>query len=71
MSGSGKKAPNIKPVLTTRGSYFPNEPARAQKIDRNGPCPCGSGQKQKKCCGSQSVSWFKSIWSYVFGKGAK
>ena len=21
------------------------------KIDRNDPCPCGSGKKYKKCCG--------------------
>ena len=21
------------------------------KVDRNGPCPCGSGKKFKKCCG--------------------
>ena len=24
---------------------------RADKIDRNAPCPCGSGKKYKKCCG--------------------
>ncbi len=23
-----------------------------QKIGRNGPCPCGSGKKYKKCCGA-------------------
>jgi uncharacterized protein YecA (UPF0149 family) len=22
----------------------------APKIGRNGPCPCGSGKKYKKCC---------------------
>ena len=22
------------------------------KIGRNGPCPCGSGKKYKKCCGA-------------------
>lgn len=22
----------------------------SQKIKRNGPCPCGSGKKFKKCC---------------------
>ena len=26
----------------------------AQKVGRNDPCPCGSGKKYKKCCGSQS-----------------
>jgi len=28
------------------------QPARAAKVGRNAPCPCGSGQKFKKCCGS-------------------
>ena len=28
----------------------PPQPARSQKIDRNAPCPCGSGKKSKKCC---------------------
>jgi len=28
-----------------------HEPARSQKVGRNDPCPCGSGQKYKKCCG--------------------
>jgi preprotein translocase subunit SecA len=23
-----------------------------EKISRNAPCPCGSGKKYKKCCGS-------------------
>lgn len=27
-------------------------PARSTKVGRNQPCPCGSGQKHKKCCGS-------------------
>ena len=22
-----------------------------KKVGRNGPCPCGSGKKHKKCCG--------------------
>jgi uncharacterized protein YecA (UPF0149 family) len=25
-------------------------PDKSRKIDRNGPCPCGSGRKYKKCC---------------------
>jgi hypothetical protein len=33
--------------------HTPSEPYRApRKIGRNGPCPCGSGKKYKKCCGS-------------------
>lgn len=27
-------------------------PAVSQKIGRNEPCPCGSGKKFKKCCGT-------------------
>ena len=27
---------------------------RGKKIGRNDPCPCGSGKKYKKCCGSKS-----------------
>jgi len=31
----------------------PPAPARAEaKVGRNEPCPCGSGLKHKKCCGS-------------------
>jgi preprotein translocase subunit SecA len=26
-------------------------PKRVQKINRNDPCPCGSGKKYKQCCG--------------------
>ena len=28
------------------------KPARTAKVGRNEPCPCGSGRKFKKCCGS-------------------
>ena len=28
------------------------DPARTVKVGRNAPCPCGSGKKFKKCCGS-------------------
>ncbi len=29
----------------------PNPLERRNKVGRNDPCPCGSGQKFKKCCG--------------------
>lgn len=29
------------------------EPVRSVKVGRNAPCPCGSGRKYKKCCGSE------------------
>jgi len=30
----------------------PTPPATAQKVGRNDSCPCGSGKKYKKCCGT-------------------
>ena len=29
----------------------PPKPASSSKVGRNEPCPCGSGNKFKKCCG--------------------
>ena len=28
----------------------PPKPAVSQKVERNAPCPCGSGKKYKHCC---------------------
>ncbi|MFC3885599.1 SEC-C metal-binding domain-containing protein [Bacillus songklensis] len=25
------------------------------RVGRNGPCPCGSGKKYKRCCGKGAV----------------
>ncbi|MEE8369478.1 MAG: SEC-C metal-binding domain-containing protein, partial [Dehalococcoidia bacterium] len=30
--------------------------ATVRKVGRNDPCPCGSGKKSKKCCGSGGVA---------------
>jgi len=30
----------------------PTVPVTRQKVGRNEPCPCGSGKKYKKCCGT-------------------
>jgi uncharacterized protein len=42
--------------LPQRDGYLP-EPGtvtrRSRKIGRNEPCPCGSGKKYKKCCGTE------------------
>ncbi|NQT46139.1 MAG: SEC-C domain-containing protein [Candidatus Omnitrophica bacterium] len=27
-------------------------PAESKHVERNRPCPCGSGKKYKKCCGN-------------------
>ncbi|MFN3568406.1 MAG: SEC-C metal-binding domain-containing protein, partial [Caldimicrobium sp.] len=36
------------------------QPIRVQKIGRNDPCPCGSGKKYKKCCGSHLEENYES-----------
>ena len=33
------------------GAMVKPRPLTVTKIGRNDPCPCGSGQKYKKCCG--------------------
>ena len=48
LSASGGGAPDAPPA--------PREPIRvAPKVGRNDPCPCGSGQKYKKCHGVNEV----------------
>jgi hypothetical protein len=43
--------PAAKPVLASS----PGPTARRVKVGRNDPCPCGSGKKFKKCCGSPAA----------------
>lgn len=45
---SGQAHANGVPV-TSKGKPFAH---KASKTGRNDPCPCGSGKKLKKCCGS-------------------
>lgn len=33
------------------GKIDPKEVDLTKKVNRNDPCPCGSGKKHKKCCG--------------------
>ena len=35
----------------TEGTMVKPKPVVSSKVGRNDPCPCGSGQKYKKCCG--------------------
>ena len=41
-----------RPELIVRGANTAHAPARPKTPGRNDPCPCGSGRKYKKCCGS-------------------
>jgi len=35
-----------------RAGWRRDKQAVSEKIERNAPCPCGSGKKYKKCCGA-------------------
>ncbi len=39
-------------VLASGPTEKPTPVINSNKIGRNDPCPCGSGQKFKKCCGA-------------------
>ncbi len=46
-------------IAETEPELMPDEPPipiveTKRKVGRNDPCPCGSGRKYKKCCGSPS-----------------
>lgn len=42
-----------QPLVFNRGADGPQHPVHVdKKVGRNDPCPCGSGKKYKKCCGS-------------------
>ncbi len=46
--------PQEMAMAAQAGGRGPIETVRRQgrKVGRNEPCPCGSGKKYKKCCGS-------------------
>ena len=55
--GSSASRPNDCGMRPLRAAARPAPPApgniaRRVKVGRNAPCPCGSGKKFKKCCGS-------------------
>ena len=44
-----------RPPLPALSAPSPSDGARTVKVGRNALCPCGSGKKFKKCCGSPLV----------------
>jgi len=44
-------AARVAPSVVQINAFFHAPQAKAAKVGRNDPCPCGSGQKFKKCCG--------------------
>ncbi|MFW6080429.1 MAG: preprotein translocase subunit SecA [Desulfosalsimonas sp.] len=53
----GPEQPSEQEMTFSHGnsSAAPRKPKRrsSEKVGRNEPCPCGSGKKYKKCCGSR------------------
>ena len=45
--------PNLVRSLPSASLVPPDLFSRQSKVGRNEPCPCGSGRKFKKCCGSR------------------
>ncbi len=49
-----KREQVAKPTMASHGDDGVRKPKKRDiaKVGRNDPCPCGSGKKYKKCCGS-------------------
>lgn len=45
-------AAKVAPAVVQINAFFHAPQAKTAKPGRNDPCPCGSGQKYKKCCGA-------------------
>jgi uncharacterized protein YecA (UPF0149 family) len=43
---NGRPASDVMALLARQ-----ERPQTAAAVGRNDPCPCGSGQKYKRCCG--------------------
>jgi len=53
--GEGLPLDRLTDIVEALDAARPSiRPSRATKVGRNAPCPCGSGRKYKKCCGSGS-----------------
>jgi preprotein translocase subunit SecA len=47
-----ENAVQMRPVRTYDGPVDPNDPQTWGRVQRNAPCPCGSGRKFKHCHGA-------------------
>lgn len=62
--GGKRRQKELKGTTQMRGKYFPDEPLRSEKVERNAPCSCGSGLKAKKCCLTRSglAAWWYRLF---------
>lgn len=49
------RVPFVGPPPPHRASPTPTPAVRAQRPGRNDPCPCGSGEKYKRCCADPNL----------------
>jgi len=64
----GFRKRRLKTGVSLRGRMFKKEPAKADKVPRNGPCPCGSGKKFKHCCQRRPSTFWARVKKYFSGK---
>jgi len=43
----------LEPITRVEKAGRVREARAAPKVGRNAPCPCGSGRKYKRCCGTK------------------
>ena len=58
MGENDKKVIDTRRFTIIKGNGFP---LAAKKINPNAPCECGSGEKAKKCCGTETKYCYSKL----------
>ncbi|MHB1974635.1 MAG: YecA family protein [Acidimicrobiales bacterium] len=53
---SGLSLDQLPDLLAAVNAAVPGSTPRGPRVGRNAPCPCGSGQKFKRCCGAMRLT---------------
>jgi AcrR family transcriptional regulator len=64
------RAMRMSEALQANAKQKQEQPSPSEPIARNAPCPCGSGNKYKRCCGSASAGKFTPPVSQAPGVAA-
>ena len=57
---SMKRGRRLSNAISTRKSVV-TAPRRFSKVQRNEPCPCGSGRKYKDCCFNKGEAFLRKL----------